>query len=210
PPSFTALSIDDSADTVARKATIDSGAITGLAPAVIAYTPSDLSALTIWGGTKGDTFTVANTPTGFSDPVTTLHCGLGADKAIIQATSGALIVDGGAGVDPLVGANTANTWNLTAFGNSVGDVLFAAVENLTGGASTDVFKFITAGVTGMVDGGGGADTLDFSGYSLPVTVNLQTARATATGRFARVEQVIGSPQSDTLVGRNTSNTWTIR
>src|SRR5262249_53097848 len=161
---------------------------------------NDLSALTVWGGTKADTFTVANTPTNIKNPLTTLHSGGGDDKVIIQATAGALVVDGGAGNDTLVGPNTANTWNLSNFLNTVGNVTFGAVENLTGGTSTDVFKFLTGSVSGKVDGGAGTDTLDYSSYGFGVTVNLQGATATATGAIAHIEQLVGSPQFDTLIG----------
>jgi hypothetical protein len=211
PPSFTTLNIDDSADTAARKVTIDSGAITGLAPVVISYIQNDLHALTIDGGTKGDTFTVVNTPTNGSNPVTTLDTGGGDDKVMIQATPGTLVVLGGAGNDTLVGPNQANTWNLSSFLNTLGNVVFGQVENLTGGTGNDRFNFLSGGVSGKVDGGAGNDTLDYSAYGVGVTVNLQTSTAPAIGSFAHIEGLVGSPAFDTLVGPNTpaTNTWTI-
>ena len=47
---FTALTVDDSADAVARAVTITAAA-TGLAPAAINFVENDLSSLTIKGGT---------------------------------------------------------------------------------------------------------------------------------------------------------------
>jgi hypothetical protein len=62
PPSFTTLSIDDSADTTARNVTLTNGSITGLAPVPISYTQADLESLTVEGGTGGNTYNVLSTP----------------------------------------------------------------------------------------------------------------------------------------------------
>src|SRR5262249_40332374 len=75
-----------------------------------------------------------------------------------------LTINGSGGADTLVGPNSANTWQVTgANAGSVGQVSFAAVENLRGGSSSDVYKFQTGGsLLGKVDGGGGTDALDYS------------------------------------------------
>src|SRR5262249_58732013 len=59
PPSYTALTIDDSADTTARIATVSGGAITGLAPADIYYQQHDLSSLTVYRRPGAKHFTLA-------------------------------------------------------------------------------------------------------------------------------------------------------
>src|SRR5262249_17851272 len=52
-------------------------------------------------------------------------------------------LNGGADTDTLVGTDTANTWTISgaSAGNLNGSLNFTAVENLTGGASSDAFAF---------------------------------------------------------------------
>jgi Ca2+-binding RTX toxin-like protein len=129
------------------------------------------------------------------------------------------VLTGGAGGDTLVGADlAANVWNVTGKNaGKVGSVTFTEVENLTGGAKADRFAFAATGpaqayVTGIVNGGGGTDRLDYGLYpaATPVTVNLQTRTAPGTGGFQGVEAVTGSQsQVDTLVGADADNTWDI-
>src|SRR4029450_11560355 len=78
-------------------------------------------------------------------------------------------VIGTAAVDLLTGDNAPSTWHITA--NNGGDIGGAGVfdfpgfENLVGGSAADTFAF-TAGfaISGIVDGGGGNDTFDYSTY----------------------------------------------
>jgi Ca2+-binding RTX toxin-like protein len=131
--------------------------------------------------------------------------------------SGGITFDGGAGSDRLVGPNVTNTWSLsTADGGKLfttgGTVFFSSVENLTGGSGTDAFKFSTASgsLTGNLDGGAGANRLEYAAVAGPVTVNLQTHTATSLGgTFANIGQLVGSAGSDTLVGANITNTWSL-
>jgi hypothetical protein len=72
PPSFTTINVDDSADTVARKVTVDVftvngdssfGRITGLAPAAIDFENFDTSSVSITTGTGADIVKVLRTET---------------------------------------------------------------------------------------------------------------------------------------------------
>src|SRR5262249_19137569 len=118
---------------------------------------------------------------------------------------------GGAGSDTLTGANTANTWNVTAgnAGNVNGTVTFSSFQNLSGGTAADTFKFAdNVGVSGTVNGGG-SGTLDYSAYTSahPVTVNLQSSTATNVGGFSNITNFVGGAgteawTSDTLIGAN--------
>jgi hypothetical protein len=107
----------------------------------------------------------------------------------------------------------ANTWNITGVNaGNLGNVTFAAVENLTGGTANDTFKFTSGGsVTGLIDGGGGTNTLDYSGDGgIAATVNLAAATATKTGGFAHIGNLVGSTSSaDKLIGPNATNLWSI-
>src|SRR5207253_6114166 len=73
------------------------------------------------------------------------------------------LLTGSSGVDTLIGPNLTNTWQITASNaGKVGTFTFTAVENLTGGAGNDTFKLSNGkGVSGLIDGGGGPDTLDY-------------------------------------------------
>lgn len=79
---------------------------------------------------------------------------------------------------------------------------------VTGGEGNDTFTIgAGGGVAGRVDGGPGTDTLDYSGFAGPVTVNLKTGAATATGGLLGIEGFIGGTQNDTLVGGDGTNNW---
>ena len=117
-------------------------------------------------------------------------------------------VNGGAGTNTVVGPNATATWNITDInaGNIPGVVNFSNIEDLTGGSAGDTFKFSNGkGVTGLVDGRGGTDTLDYSAYTTGVTVNLTTGTATGTGGVKNIENVTGSPANDSITGSSASN-----
>jgi CHAT domain-containing protein len=179
---------------------------------------SDFQNLT--GGTQNDTFTF-NDATTFNG---LLEGGEGTDTLDYSAYTNPLTVNlqtlQATGIEQitgssnnnnsstLVGKDEANTWNIT--GNNQGRVSginFSDFQNLTGGTGNDTFIF-SDGVTvsTITDNGGTADTLDYSAYTNPLTVNLRTLRVTG------IEQITGSSNnnnSSTLVGRNEANTWTI-
>ena len=119
---------------------------------------------TIAGGTFQRTGSASITYGGLSS--LSVNGGHGADRYIIGGTSAgvATTINGGAGINTLVGPDVASTWNITgANAGTVGNVTFAAVENLTGGTGVDAFVFSAgAKVTGKIDGGGGGDWLDYA------------------------------------------------
>jgi hypothetical protein len=85
--STSTLSLDDSADTTARTATISGSSVAGLSPAPINYNGGQLTTLTVRGGSS-DTFNVTGTSTS-----TDLHPGASA-TVNVRATTGALTIDG--------------------------------------------------------------------------------------------------------------------
>jgi hypothetical protein len=112
----------------------------------------------------------------------------------------------------LIGPSAANTWTLTgANAGTVGAFGFSAIQNLTGGTSTDTFNFNPGGsVSGTINGGGSTNTLNYSAFGTPVTVNLAANTATGTGGIANVGKLVGSGLAgDLLVGPNTTNAWSI-
>ncbi len=134
-----------------------------------------------------------------------------------------LTYNGGAGTDTFVADDADNTWNvLTPGAGNVSNLLvsFATIENLTGGAGRDVFRFSTLGsIAGKVHGGDGSNWLDYSAAVGRVVVNLATGAATRiTGGISGFNNVIGSAtgfdkltgnaNGGVLVGHNKGNTIT--
>jgi hypothetical protein len=119
---------------------------------------------------------------------------------------------GSAGSDTVIGPNDPNSWDISgANAESVSGSTFASFENLTGGSGADQFVFFPDGsVSGNIDGGGGANTLDYSNLAGPVTVNLQTDTAPRIGgRFTDISNFVGSAGFDTVIGPNDPTTWDI-
>jgi hypothetical protein len=109
------------------------------------------------------------------------------------------------------GLSTPVNWTLSsANAGSVGNVSFNHFGNLTGGTGSDTFNLGASGsVSGIINGGGGTNTLNYAGHSTAVTINLQSHTATATGGFSNINTLAGGSGSTTLVGPNTANTWNL-
>lgn len=130
----------------------------------------------------------------------------------VPAGTAVNIKTGGGAGDILAGPAGANTWQITQQNAGVldGTIKFIGVEYLTGGAGKDSFVFAKGiGVSGTVAGQGGIDTLDYSAYVTPVTINLQTQQSTGIGGFSGIDRVIGGHAFDKIVGRNADNVWQI-
>ncbi len=123
-------------------------------------------------------------------------------------------IKGGAGSDMLVGTDApvvANIWSVSGSNSgTMNGQAFEEIENLAGGADGDTFLFVDGGrVTGVVDGRGGINTLDYSAYTADVAVNLETGEATGTEGVGNVEAVIGGSGKDTLLGPQGDATWNV-
>src|SRR5581483_3909572 len=116
----------------------------------------------------------------------------------------------------------SGTNTFTISGANSGDVFtFAGFPNLTGGSGNDTFAFTgTGSVGGDIEGEGGTNTLDFSGYGSKVQVTLTGPGSTSTANFAGTASTIGgsfddiavrkgSNLGDTLTGDDNNSTWTI-
>src|SRR5262249_7966306 len=125
------------------------------------------------------------------------------------AFSAIQVLTGGTGTDTLVGPNTVNTWTITsATGGTLGTLSYTGMENLTGGTANDTFKLSNGiAIAGALDGGAGANTLDYSLYTTGVTVNLLAGTGTGIGTtLANIQNLTGSPQNDSLTGDANANT----
>jgi hypothetical protein len=115
------------------------------------------------------------------------------------------------GGSTLIGSNQNTTWNIT--GTDQGNLnslfpntlTFNNIKNISGGSGNDTFVFSEqASISSIINGNGGTDTLDYSAFTSPLTVNLQTIGAVG------IEQIIGTTAApSTLIGTNTPSTWNI-
>jgi hypothetical protein len=184
PPSYTTVNVDDSADTTVRTVTLDTvtiggapyGRLTGLTPAAIQYKYVDTNTVTVETGPGGATVNALAT----YKPVN-----------LIGNPSGPI---------SLSASDGANTWNITGQNAGTlssallfGPVTFSGATNLHGGNGADTFVFADgAGVGGVIDGGGGTNTLNYSAYSSSVLVDLQTGSATGVGAgIVNIQNVTG-------------------
>jgi CSLREA domain-containing protein len=187
------------------------------------------------GGAAGDTFSFAagasvsgtidggggaNTLdfSGRTTAVTVTLVAGGPNKATATGawTNIGTVIGSGAATNTLVGGNTTNVWDLTGTnaGTLNGTLAFSGFQNLTGGSVNDRFAFLPGGsISGNLQGGAPVNTLDYSGYGSPVTVNLGARTATGIGgTWANIQNVTGTSTTDTLIGPGTptsTTTWTL-
>jgi len=112
----------------------------------------------------------------------------------------------------LVGEDKPNVWQITNKNEGIlnGTIKFKNIRNLKGGKNTDVFKFTSDGnINGIIDGGGGKNTLDYSNSSILVKIDLNHNSATATNGIKNFQAVIGSKGMNTLIAENINNNWNI-
>jgi Peptidase M10 serralysin C terminal len=187
------LFLDDSSDTTGRTVTISPTVIAGLAPGQIQLTAGAVIPNTILGGQGSDTF----------------HITSPAVKTFVR---------GGAGSDTLVGPDATSTWTIGGpASGTVDSASFTEMETLRGGSMEDLFRFQSGGtVPGVLDGGGGINTLDYSpDGGVAATVNLQLHAASrikrgTAGGYGDIHHFVGSGAAgDNLVGLNTLNNWSI-
>ncbi len=165
-------------------------------------------AIVIMGGGGDDILSVAGTAgTGPPAPVATLLGGDGTDR-LLGALGGSTF-DGGAGSDEvdfgasvrLLDADLA-AGQVTHEGGAVD--LLSGIEDLTGSPGDD--RIVGNGANNVIDGGDGDDTIDFSAASA-MNVDLRVGRAVGDGvdALSSIENVIGSPFDDHIVGSGDAN-----
>lgn len=106
----------------------------------------------------------------------------------------------------LIGKNETSTWTISGSNEgTVSAISFTNFQSLIGGTADDTFVFNNGiDFSGTIDGSSGTDTLNYSAYTTSLTVNLSELQATS------IENIVGTTQAEsTLIGTNTSNTWTI-
>ncbi len=135
--------------------------------------------------------------------------GIANDTLVVSSAAPASFsFEGGLGADTLVGPNSATTWLISSVGGgSLGNVLFANVENLTGGSGQDWFKLTESGrISGNLNGGVGDNALDYSSWTAAIDVNLATRTGSGvTGTISNVTILLGGSGSDLLTAGGTAS-----
>ena len=120
-----------------------------------------------------------------------------------------LALNGGPGTDRLSGPAGTNVWRVAGPNSGglngsalAGPVTFAGTERLHGGVAADRFVMAVGGtLSSRIEGGGGADALDYSPWVSRVSVSLAAGTATAAaGGIVSIERVTGGSGSDSLIG----------
>ena len=129
----------------------------------------------------------------------------------------------GRGIDTLAGPDQATTWNVT--GEDSGNlqngsstlINFSGIPHLSGGSGDDTFNIIDSGVvgdggqlSGPLDGGGGTDTIDYSGYDHEILISVALSVGTALESFTNVESFVGGNHNYTTPGLTESATSAVR
>jgi alpha-L-arabinofuranosidase len=175
----------------------------------VSISGAGIGSWTVNGTGTGNTFAING-----SGLAATLNGGTGNDTFTIAA---GVVFDGtinGSGTDTLVNksnSGSSNSWLLTGTNaGTVNGAPFTGIANLTGGVGNDRFAFQPGAIlTGRINGNGGTDTLDWSAYGSPVTVNLASKTATAIGGYSNIAGLMGSSAATTLIGPNAAETWAI-
>ncbi len=148
----------------------------------------------------------------------TLNASTYAGIAMLYGLDGNDTLTGGSGNDTLDGGNGNDTLN----GNAGNDTLTggAGTDSLTGGTGNDTYLFDSDTALGTDTiteaAAGGIDTLDFTGSSNDVNVNLNTSGTQvvnanltlniAAASVGQIENLTGGAGNDTLTGNALNNT----
>ncbi len=129
-------------------------------------------------------------------------------------------INGGAGINTLMGDNVANTWTVT--GANTGTLTgiggtFANIQNLTGGTGNDSFTFSNGATETLVNGGAGGNSLNLSAYTTATNVSLTgpgsagyNGTATGISGFSNMGTLTGSATAtNTLTGDASGATYTL-
>jgi hypothetical protein len=187
----TALNIDDSGAATGRAYTLTSTSLT-------------------WGGKGAIGFKLSGslnyTGSAFNNAVT-----------ILSLPANSVMIRGGvSAINMLVGPDTNNSWVISGAdsGTLDGVVSFSGFARLIGGAAGDTFGFQQAGtISGIIDGAGGTNALDYSQRTGATVVDLALNLASAVnnglaGSVFHIANVTGGAGDSLLVGDARDNTLT--
>lgn len=110
------------------------------------------------------------------------------------------------------GGSENNIWQLTGSNqgilneNEATEIAFENFQNLIGGSQDDSFSIATGGsITGMLDGNGGTNELDYRQYNSAITVDLETLSASGVDSFSDIVSVIGNDNVNNRITGTVNN-----
>jgi hypothetical protein len=214
----TYLYVQDGSDTTSHKATLDQFGLTGLSTGGIFWSASPSSTggvtfLDITGSAAGSTYSVTNTPNLFY--YTILNTGAGSDQVFVSGTTGKLYVD-----------NTGSLDEVYVTGNGTLATINGAVDVYGAGATylyvEDIYDTTTrtATLTGNALTGLSPAPIEWTASSSPTgggVTSLVLYGSAANNAYDVVgipnfyygTAILGGSGTNTLIGPNTTNTWTI-
>jgi hypothetical protein len=148
------------------------------------------------GGGTTDKLDYTAYPAGITVALATMSSGtapaIAGGFSSIESLAGAAAQAAGSTLTgPSAGSAAGFTWSITAAsggkltptGATTPSFAWTGIGNLVGGSASDIFKFTAASKETHVDGGGGSNWLDYSGFNSlsPVAVNLSAAAVTVGG-----------------------------
>jgi hypothetical protein len=208
-PGSTSLTIDDSGDTLGHNATLTANVLKGMSQGTISWVPKWISTLKVLGGKGGNTIQVPST----GPFPTTLSSGGGNDNVDIQATTGALAVDGAGGNDVVTigspGQGVAGTLTHIAGQVTVTNSAGATSLVVQDGADTTGESFVLT--NGLLSGLSPTPVAFTPGQLKLLKIVSGTGNDTLTLGAAPTMMTAfnGGTGTNTLVGPNLFNNWNI-
>jgi hypothetical protein len=156
--------------------------------------------------------------------ITILNSSAGDDTFIMAGTDvnppGHILVGGG-GTNTLIVPSGTTTWTLNNQNDGqvnsslVGYVFdFTSMQNITGGSGNDNYIFTNSQITGLLDGGGGFNTI--TGPNKPTTWIISGPSSGSiepfgdgVTNFINIQQLIGTGGNNSLTGPDSNLTWYI-
>jgi hypothetical protein len=115
----------------------------------------------------------------------------------------------GSGQNNIIGPSGPAAWNVIGPNTvQVAGTTFTHIQSINAGAGDDTFTFNSDGkLDGLIDGGGGTNTLSYAASTGDVVANLRRHEATrVTGGIFNVHNLIGGQGNSVLVGDGGANT----
>jgi hypothetical protein len=138
----------------------------------------------------------------------TINLGGGSSTGVGGSFSNITTLIGGSGQNNIIGPSGPAAWNI--IGPNTVQVLgttYTHLQSINAGAGDDTFTFVGDGrLDGLIDGGGGNNTLSYAGFNGDVVVNLRRHTATAVGGGVfSIQNITGGQRNSLLVGDGSVN-----
>jgi hypothetical protein len=114
--------------------------------------------------------------------------------------------------ETLQGPDQDNVWIFIQHNSvSLNGVFHKNISDVVGGKGNDTFVFEEeSSLSGMLNGGGGKNTLDYSSYSKNIFAHLGEKTVTGLGSFLNISHLIGTDNhEDSIQGPNRWNIWAL-